>query len=164
MEGMARNAERSYVYSITAWLMFVPGSIYFALYSPWSKQHKWSAICLIWEWGLVVEIIRCILIYIILWRTNWEKQVIAAKERSEALKKKKKLEEEKNERASPKTRALIANDGLAEDERDPQKERNLTACSLHEMDHAQDYDDKDRKLTSQNPRNSKTTDDYLCLN
>eukprot|EP01084_Bolivina_argentea_P137513 242191_1 len=157
MEGMARNAERSYVYSITAWLMFVPGSIYLAIYSKWRHQHKWSAICLIWEWALIIEIIRCILIWIILLRTDWNKQVILAKERSEALKKK---ENEKNKcvRTSPKTRMLIENDGMNKDEIDIYAKK-LTACSMHERaDNDESYD----KMNIVSDR--KTQNDYLSLN
>ena len=118
MEGMARNSERSWVYSATAWLLFVPGSVYLALYSPWRKRHKWSPICLIWGWALVVEVLRCALIWAILLRTDWHKQVARAKQRSEASEVK----------TSPKTRALIANDDDDEDD-----ENRATACSLHEI-------------------------------
>merc|ERR1719384_1743473 len=96
MEGMARNKERSYVSCITAWFVFVPGAIYLALYSPWRHVHKWSAICLIWYWALFVEVLRFVVIWTLLLRTDWDKQVMLAKERSEALKKEDENEDEKN--------------------------------------------------------------------
>ena len=148
MEGMARNKERSLVSSITAWFIFVPGSIYLALYSPWRNIHKWSAICLIWYWALVVEVIRFVVIWWLLLRTDWEKQVMLARERSEALKKK---DDAKHIRTSPKTRALIESDGIGSDDEEDRRKR--TACSLHEIPN-------DTKTIFK----SKTTDDYLCLN
>lgn len=178
MEGMSRNIERSYVYSITAWLMFVPGSIYLAIYSPWSKggiyYKKWSAICSIWVWALIVEVIRCILIWFILLRTDWKKQVILAKERSEALKKKENDDKNKNgnkSNTSPKTRALIANndDNSDEDDEEERDRRNLTACSLHEIpgndgNFGVDINNNNNGIESHLAKHSKTTDDYLCLN
>lgn len=97
---------------------------------------------LIWGWGLVVEVIRCILIWIILARTDWGRQVFLAKERSEAMGKKDEDKDEgdkedgKHIRTSPRTRALIAE---IDDEDEDEMERKRTACSLHEIP-----DDKDR--------------------
>merc|ERR1712129_580860 len=106
--------ERSYVSCVTAWFVFVPGAIYLALYSPWRHEEKWSAICLIWYWALLVEAIRFVVSWFLLLRTDWDKQVLLAKERSEALNNKK----NKNCKTSPKTRALIAeNDDDDDDER-----------------------------------------------
>eukprot|EP01084_Bolivina_argentea_P000574 1075_1 len=85
LEGMARNIERSWIYGITSWLIFVPLAIYFGIYSKLHNKHKYSPICLIWYIALFVEIIRCILIWIVLLRTNWRKQIILAKQRSETL-------------------------------------------------------------------------------
>eukprot|EP01084_Bolivina_argentea_P295397 508549_1 len=103
MEGMSRNIERSYVYFITSWVIFIPGAIYFGIYCKWNKQHKWSTICLIWYWALFVEIIRCVWIWVILLNTDWNKQVVLAKERSEAVDK----EADKIE-----IRTLLGNDGV----------------------------------------------------
>eukprot|EP01084_Bolivina_argentea_P130627 230592_1 len=137
MEGMSRNAARSYVYAITAWVMFVPGAIYLAVYSEWRKRHPWSAICLIWEWALVVEIIRCALIWIILLRSDWDAQVVLAKERSEANKQL----SENDIVTSPKTRVLIQN-------KDKEEAKGIK-CTLHRISN------KDVK---------EATDNYLCLN
>ena len=127
--------------------MFVPGAIYLGLYSPWSKETPWSPIVLIWGWGLVVEVIRCVLIWIILVRTDWDRQVFLAKERSEAAKTEDHtddIDDDDNRdedvhrvdiRTSPKTRALI---GDIESEED--RVKRLTACSLHEIPDQQDRD------------------------
>merc|ERR1712176_1311422 len=106
--------------------------------------HPWSPIVLIWGWGLVVEVIRCILIWIILLRTDWDKQVFLAKERSEAAgKRPEQIGSDDNDedgdgitniKTSPRTRALI---GDIDDE--DEKVRRRTACSLHEV-----ADDQDR--------------------
>lgn len=55
MEGMARNTERSLVYSVTAWLMFVPGAIYLGLYSPWSKMVCLCSLRSDWICGVQLE-------------------------------------------------------------------------------------------------------------
>merc|ERR1712013_551031 len=131
MEGLARNSARSWVYATTAWLLFVLGSIYLALYSKWRHAHPWTPICLIWGWALVVEVLRCVLIWIILLRTDWKKQVELAKQRSEAAKKEEEGDtEEENIKTSPNTRALIAADDEGDDE---DERRRATACSLHEI-------------------------------
>jgi len=169
MEGMARNVERSLVYSVTSWLMFVPGAIYFGVYSPWSKKEKWSAICWIWKVALIVEIIRCVLIWIILWTTNWQKQVRLAKQRSEALKNKEHEKAEATDKCdtatSPKTRALIQNE--PRDDGDSIEHRTLTAWSLHELPNEELHQQQEVDVTEDTSNVFKTkpsTDVYLRLN
>eukprot|EP00483_Globobulimina_turgida_P012657 UN12680 len=81
-----------------------------------------------------------------------------AKERSEVLKKLENEEKSNHIKTSPKTRALIQNSGMDPDENQNESdiEHRLTACSLHQI--ANDIDEQNIRS------DSKTTNDYLCLN
>jgi len=137
MEGMSRNTAKAIVYSGTAWFLYVPLALYLALYSP--LKDKYSPVIIIWFTALFNEIIRVILIYIVLYNTNWEKEAENAKKRSEVLIKFKKDNTNKNDN-NDKSVNLLVNDFSKIDEMDEEKQmknewrakQSNEAYSLHE--------------------------------
>eukprot|EP01084_Bolivina_argentea_P193158 331432_1 len=96
MEGISRNVAKAYVYSTTAWLLYLPLSIYFTKYNKiFINKFNYSPVCIIFSIAICVESIRVILIYIVIYKTNWKNEVYKAKKRSEALAK---LNKNKNDK------------------------------------------------------------------
>jgi Na+-driven multidrug efflux pump len=80
LEGMARNTIMSVVLSAVSWGVSMPAAIYFAFYCPWFAEDQIHGF---W-WGSVLgETVKSIVLWTIVYKTNWKQMAIDARERSE---------------------------------------------------------------------------------
>jgi len=81
LEGMSRNTVMAVVNGVGMWLVQVPVSIYFAFACPLFKDKPVQGF---WWGSIVGEALKALALWIVVWRTDWEKMSAEAIERSEA--------------------------------------------------------------------------------
>jgi Na+-driven multidrug efflux pump len=80
LEGMARNTIMSTVLATVSWCVSTPFSIYFAFYCPMFADNKIHGF---W-WGSVLgETVKSLVLWTIVYTTNWKQMAMDARERSE---------------------------------------------------------------------------------
>lgn len=81
LEGMSRNSAMALVQGLGTWVLHVPLTIYLMLYCPYFKPHPVRAF---WIGSAAAELTKGSIMWLLVFTSNWDKQMRLAKERNEA--------------------------------------------------------------------------------
>jgi len=133
LEAMSKNKVKGIINVATAWLGYVPACVWFMTGDNHKLLHV-SAVSCIFLVGIVVEVIRSIALWIIVFSTDWKKACIEAQERNDAYDNMAKDENKKEDINNNNKLEYISLDKLEmnEDEVDNNKNKNDSVSDVHD--------------------------------